>query len=66
MVVRRKISATRFIDGGAPIFLAIKMKSHRERIGAMYITPLATMSLRVFVASYKVFAREKRPEEARP
>lgn len=66
IVDNRKISATKFIDGGAPIFLASKMNTHMDIVGAKYIIPLEIRILRLFVDSYMELAREKRPEEARP
>lgn len=66
MFVKRKISAVRFIDGGAPIFPASMIKSQRDIAGEMHIIPLEIIMLRVFVDSYIEFAREKRPEDARP
>lgn len=62
----RKISAVKFIDGGAPIFPASMIKSHRDIEGAKIITPLVTKRLRVLVASYIELAREKSPEDANP
>lgn len=61
-----KTSATKFIDGGAPIFLANIINSQSDIVGAMYISPFEIIILRVFVDSYIELARENRPEEARP
>ena len=63
---RRKISADRFIDGGAPILAAAMIKSHIERIGEENIRPFAIAILRVLVTSYIELAIEKSPEEANP
>lgn len=66
MFVIRKISAERFIDGGAPILAAAIIKSQRDRIGEENINPLAIAMLRVLVTSYIALAIEKSPEEASP
>lgn len=63
---RRKISAVKFIDGGAPMFLASIMKTHIDITGAMYIIPLEIIILRVFVDSYIELANENSPDEASP
>lgn len=65
-LVRIKISADKFIDGGAPIFDAAITNSQRDRAGEATIMPLVIAILRVFVVSYMELAMEKRPEEARP
>lgn len=60
------ISAARFIDGGAPIFIITIRKSQKEIFGDRDIRPLERIILRVFDDSYIKLAMEKRPEEASP
>lgn len=48
------------------MFLARRMKSHKDAAGVKYIRPFDTIILRVFVDSYIELAIENSPDEAKP
>lgn len=49
--VRRRISASRLIEGGLAMFLIEAINHHMEMFGKMVISPLVRNSLRVLVDS---------------
>jgi hypothetical protein len=66
ILVKRKISPTKFIVGGAAIFV-IENKSHQiDNDGEIVSSPFVKNILRVFVWSYVELAREKSAEEHNP
>lgn len=66
MFDRRKISAARFIDGGAPRFIHERMNNQREILGPIDKIPTVKDNLRVFVISYIELAILNNAEEASP
>lgn len=66
ILIRRQISAAKFIDGGALIFAQSEMKSRRDRKGEIAYIPLVRTSLRVLVDSYMELADAKSVDEANP
>jgi hypothetical protein len=66
MLVKSKISPNKLIEGGAPIFIASKIKQNKDMWGKMLIKPFIMKILRVEVLSYSIFARQNIPEETKP
>ena len=61
-----KISAPKFKEGGAAMFLAEKQNHQNVIEGKKDIMPLVIYIPREFVVSYVIFARENIHEEQRP
>lgn len=66
MEFNKKISPTKFKEGGAAIFLEANKNHHKDILGIKFISPLLIKSLRLPVRSYTILERQKRPEEQSP
>lgn len=63
---RRRISARRLIEGGPAIFTKVARNHHIDMFGRIVRNPLVKNSLRVFVVSWFIPARENRVGEDSP
>lgn len=66
ILVIRKISLIKLIDGGPPIFITLSMNHINDIDGIKFNMPLVRNILRVWVVSYVIFAMENIAEETSP